>query len=84
MSSALGDGAADQPEAPPPLRTEARPFGVHWLVDAAVIFLATIILALIFGVPWLAVLATSIVLGAFAARLTRRADERAMLTRRDG
>lgn len=83
MSAPLGD-SPEQPEAPPPLRSEARPLGVHWLVDSAVIFLATIILALIFGVPWLAVLAASLVLGGLAARFTRRADERAMLARREG
>lgn len=83
MSEPVGDGP-EPPEAPPPLRSEARPLGVHWLVDSAVIFLATIILALIFGVPWLAVLAGSLVLGGFAARFTHRADERAMLARRQG
>ena len=81
MSRPGGDDAAPS-EGPPPLRTEARPFGIHWAVDAAVIFLATIILALIFGIPWQAVLAASVVLGAFAARYTRRVDERAMLARR--
>jgi hypothetical protein len=73
----------EQPKAPPPLRTQARAFGVHWFVDSVVIFLATIIVALIFGIPWLAVLAASLALGALAARYTRRADERAMLARRE-
>ena len=82
MSGPVGDGP-EQPKGPPPLRTEARPFGVHWLVDSAAIFLATIVAFLIFGVPWLAVLAASLVLGGFVARFTRRADERAMLARRE-
>jgi hypothetical protein len=83
VSAPPGDGA-DSREGPPPLRTEARPFAVHWLIDGAVIFLATIIAALILGIPWPVVLVAAIVLGAVAARFTRRADERAMLARRDG
>jgi uncharacterized membrane protein YccC len=57
---------------------------VHWLVDAAVVFLATIIVALFLGVPWWLVLIVSVVLGSFGARLTYRADVRAMVERRRG
>ena len=87
MSAAPGDataGGPEQPKGPPPLRTEARPFGLHWAVDTVVIFLATIVVALIFGIPWLVVAVASVVLGIGAARYTRRIDERAMLTRREG
>jgi hypothetical protein len=70
--------------APPPLRTEPRPLVVHWLVDCAVVFLATIIVALFLGVPWWAVVIVSVVLGGFGARLTYRADVRAMAARRAG
>ena len=69
-------------EGPAPLRTEPRPFIVHWLVDAAVAFLATIIVALFLGVPWWVVLIVSLVVGSFGARLTHRADVRAMAERR--
>ncbi|HEY5165636.1 MAG TPA: hypothetical protein VIJ44_06780 [Acidimicrobiia bacterium] len=57
---------------------------MHWLVDAAVVFLATIIVALFLGVPWWAVLIIAFVLGSFGARLTYRADVRAMAERRSG
>jgi hypothetical protein len=67
---------------PPPLRTEPRPLIVHWLVDAAVVFLATIIVALFLGVPWWAVVVVALVVGSFGARVTHRADVRAMAARR--
>jgi hypothetical protein len=72
------------PEAqtPRPLRTQPRPLAVHWLVDSAVAFLATIIVGLIVGVGWLVVVIAAVVLGAVAAPMTRRADERAMAERR--
>jgi len=57
---------------------------VHWLVDAAVVFLATIIVALFLGVPWWAVVVVALVVGSFGARLTHRADVRSMAERRAG
>ena len=70
------------PDGPVPLRTEPRPLVVHWLVDSAVLFLATIIVALFVGVSWWVVLMLSLVLGGVAARLTYQADVRAMAERR--
>jgi hypothetical protein len=81
VSPTSGD-ADETGEAPPPLRTEPRPLIVHWLVDAAVVFLATIIVALFLGVPWWAVVVVALVLGSFGARLTHQADVRAMAARR--
>jgi hypothetical protein len=52
-----------EPDGPAPLRTEPRPLVVHWLVDSAVLFLATIIVALFVGVSWWAVLVFSLVVG---------------------
>jgi hypothetical protein len=72
-----GDGAD-----PAPLRTQARSLTTHWLVDTAIAFLATIIVALIFGVPWWAVLIGAATLGALAAPRTHRLDERACAARR--
>jgi hypothetical protein len=69
-------------DAPRPLRTQPRPLAVHWLVDSAVAFLATIIVALFLGVGWLVVLIAAVVLGTVLAPMTHRADERAMATRR--
>ena len=83
MSTTAGPNGPDG-DAPAPLRTEPRPLLVHWLVDAAVVFLATIIVALFLGVPWWLVLIVSVVLGSFGARLTYRADVRAMVERRGG
>jgi hypothetical protein len=71
-------------DGPAPLRTEPRPLLVHWLVDAAVVFLATIIVALFLGVPWWAVVVVALVVGSFGARLTYRADVRSMAARRAG
>jgi len=69
---------------PRPLRTTPRPAAVHWLVDSAVVFLALIILGLILGAPWWAILILSLVVGSFAARFTWRADVRAMAARHAG
>jgi len=73
-----------EPDGPAPLRTEPRPLVVHWLVDSAVLFLATIIVALFVGVSWWVVLVFSLVLGGGAARLTYQADVRATAERRAG
>jgi hypothetical protein len=54
---------------------------VHFGVDSAVAFLALIMLGLIFGVPWGIVAAVALVIGAGAARSTRRAEERALASR---
>lgn len=71
-----------EPDAPRPLRTQPRPLAVHWLVDSAVAFLATIIVALFLGAGWLVVLVAAVVIGIVLAPMTRRADERAMAARR--
>jgi hypothetical protein len=55
---------------------------VHWVVDTAVVFLATIIVGLFLGASWWAVLVAAAVIGSIAAPVTRRADERAMAARR--
>jgi hypothetical protein len=81
VSATPGAGGPDV-DGPAPLRTQPRPFIVHWLVDAAVVFLATIIVALFLGIPWWAVLIVSFVLGSVGARLTYQADVAAMAERR--
>ncbi len=72
------------PREPRPLRTEPRPLFVHWVIDSAVAFLATIIVALFFGAGWLVVVIAAVLVGAVLAPMTRRADERAMAARRAG
>jgi hypothetical protein len=71
------------PPAPGPLPDRPpRSLLVHFGVDSAVAFLALIMLGLIFGVPWGIVAVVALVIGAFAARYTRRAEARALEARR--
>ena len=67
--------APELPHRPP------RPLLVHFGVDSAVAFLALIMLGLIFGIPWGIVAIVALVIGAGAARLTRRAEVRALAAR---
>jgi hypothetical protein len=81
---APGDPTRGNGQAPRPLRTEARPLLVHFLVITAVAFLATIIVGLFLGATWWAVLLVAAVIGAAFAPMSHRADERAMAARRAG
>lgn len=54
---------------------------VHFGIDAAVAFLALIILGLILGMKWYTVALLAIAVGALAAPFTRRAEERALAAR---
>jgi hypothetical protein len=65
----------DVPRLPP---RPPRPFAIHWLVDAAVAFLAVVIVALFWGVPLLPLAIAALVVGAIAAPFTRRAEIRAL------
>jgi hypothetical protein len=56
---------------------------VHFGVDSAVAFLALILLGLIIGIGWGVVAVAALVIGAIAARFTRRAEERALAARRE-
>jgi len=56
---------------------------VHFGVDSAVAFLALFVLGFFFGVPWGITAAVALVIGAVAARFTRRAEERALAARRE-
>lgn len=58
-----------------------RPFAVHWLVDAAVAFVAVVIVALFWGVPLIPLAIAALVVGAVAAPFTRRAEIRALAAR---
>jgi len=58
-----------------------RPFAVHWLVDAAVAFLAVVLVALFWGVPLVPVAIAALVVGAIAAPFTRRAEIRGLAAR---
>jgi len=54
---------------------------VHFAVDAAVAFLALFVLSLLVGVPILATAVVAVVIGAVAARYTRRAEIRGLAAR---
>jgi hypothetical protein len=73
----------EEESAEPPPRRPPRPTFVHFWVDTAVAFLALIILGLILGFEWYTVALLSIVIGALAAPLTHRAEERALAARHD-
>ncbi|MFI5053233.1 MAG: hypothetical protein ACHQDE_02635 [Acidimicrobiia bacterium] len=68
--------------SPPPLPVRPpRTLLVHFGIDSAVAFLALVLLGLIVGVPLVAIAATALVVGAVAARYTRRAEARALAAR---
>lgn len=68
----------DFPQLPP---RPPRPFAIHWLVDAAILFVAVLFLALIAGIPLIPLAIVALVLGAIAAPFTRRAEIRALAAR---
>lgn len=73
--------SAPPPGAGLPVRPP-RPFAVHWLVDAAVAFVAVVIVALFWGVPLVPLAIAALVVGAIAAPFTRRAEIRGLEARR--
>ena len=61
---------------------EPKPLSMHWAVDAAVCFVALIIvLWIFFGVPLLVVVAISLIAGMFAAPLTRQIERKGLADR---
>jgi hypothetical protein len=70
---------AGAPGPPPP--RPPRPLTVHWLVDAAVAFLALVVVGLLAGVPILATAVVAAVVGLVAAPLTHRLEVRALAAR---
>ena len=71
-----------EPTVPPLPPRDPKPFAVHWLVDAAVAFLAVVIVALFWGVPLVPLAIAALVVGAVAAPFTRRAEIRGLEARR--
>jgi hypothetical protein len=72
------------PAAPPPLiRRDPRSFAVHAAVDAAVAFLLSAVVLLIWDVDIITVVVIAAVLGLIAAPLTRRAEARGLAARPD-
>jgi hypothetical protein len=56
---------------------------VHVAVDAAVVFLALVVVLLFLDLPFWAILVTAVALGVVAAPYSRRAEERALAARPD-
>lgn len=74
----------EEPSTPPALPPRPpRPFAVHWLVDAAIAFVAVVVVALFWGVPLVPLAIASLVVGLVAAPFTRRAEIRALAARAD-
>jgi hypothetical protein len=63
------------PDRPP------RPLAVHFGVDAAVAFLAFVVVGLIVGLSIIVIAIVAVVVGAIAAPFTRRAEARALAAR---
>ena len=69
-------------DAPRPLPPrDPRPLLVHWVVDAAVVFLLTVIVALFLGAAVLTVAIASAVAGVFLAPWTRSLEARGLARR---
>ena len=71
---------AEQPSAELPGR-EPHPLPVHFVIDAAVVFLVLVLVLLILGVSIWVILGASVILGACAAPFTRQAEIRALAER---
>lgn len=74
--------AEPPPASPGPPDRPPRPFAVHWLVDAAVVFVASVIVAAFWGVPMVPLALASLGVGLVVAPFTRRAEIRALAARR--
>lgn len=78
-------GPESPPEVLPPVLApmrEPKSFSVHWGVDAAVCFLALVIVLWIFlGVPILVVVAVSLLVGLAAAPVTRNLERTGLTDR---
>jgi hypothetical protein len=71
-------------EAPRPLPDRApRPLVVHWIVDAAVTFLLTVIVALFLGASLIIVAVAAAIAGVFLAPWTRSIEARGLARRRE-
>ncbi|HEY3095714.1 MAG TPA: hypothetical protein VGK05_02665 [Acidimicrobiia bacterium] len=71
-------------EAPRPLPDRPpRPLIVHWVIDAAVAFLLTVIVALFLGASLIVVAVAAAVAGVFLAPWTRSLEARGLARRRE-
>ena len=69
-------------DAPRPLPPrDPRPLLVHWVIDAAVVFLLTVIVAIFLGAAIITVAIASVVAGVFLAPWTRSLEARGLARR---
>ena len=72
-------------DAPRPLPPrEPRPLIVHWAVDAAVVFLLTVIVAIFLGAALITVAIAAVIAGVFLAPWTRSLEAMGLARRADG
>jgi hypothetical protein len=60
---------------------EPHPLSTHIAVDVAVVFLGTLVVGLILGIPFLVIVGVAIVAGLCLAPYTRRTEERQLAER---
>jgi hypothetical protein len=73
--------AADDTPRPLPPR-EPRPLVVHWAVDAAVVFLLTVVVAIFLGAALITIAIAAVIAGVFLAPWTRSLEARGLARRR--
>jgi hypothetical protein len=73
----LADGDAPRPLPP----RDPRPLLVHWVIDAAIVFLLTVIVAIFLGAAIITVAIASAVAGVFLAPWTRSLEARGLARR---
>jgi len=78
-----GDGGgSEQPSDQPLPDRPPRALIVHWLVDAAIVFLVMVIIALLLGVSLWWVAGIALAIGLPLAPVTRNLEERGLASRR--
>jgi len=71
-------------ETPRPLADRPpRPLAVHWVIDAAVAFLVSVIVALFLGASLIIVAVAAAIAGVFLAPWTRSLEARGLARRRE-
>ena len=73
----MADGDAPRPLPP----REPRPLFVHWAVDSAVVFLLTVIVAIVLGAALVTIAIAAVIAGVFLAPWTRSLEARGLARR---
>jgi hypothetical protein len=70
---------SDAPRPLPP--REARPLFVHWAIDAAVVFLLTVVVAIFLGAALITIAIAAVIAGVFLAPWTRSLEAKGLARR---